>query len=96
MQEKLSAQKGSAVVACAQADCCYPPYMSTAVDAIYQKGLLQLLAPLPLPEHSRVRVAVELVSDDPERSEWLAQSQRQLETVWDNDADDVFNELLAS
>lgn len=69
--------------------------MSTAVDAIYQNGLLQLVAPLPLPEHTRVRVAVELVSDDPERSEWLAQSQSQLETVWDNDADDVFNELLA-
>ena len=70
--------------------------MSTAVDAIYQNGLLQLMAPLPLPEHTRVRVAVELVSDDPERSEWLSQSQRQLETVWDNAADDVFNELLAS
>jgi len=96
MQEKLSAQKGPAVVACVHADCCYFHCMSGAVDAIYQNGLLQLLAPLPLPEHTRVRVAVELVSDDPERSEWLAQSQSQLETVWDNDADDVFNELLAS
>lgn len=96
MQEKLWGQKGAVVVACAYADCCYFVRMSTAVDAIYQNGLLQLLAPLPLPEHSRVRVAVELVSDDPERSEWLSQSQRQLETVWDNDADDVFNELLAS
>ncbi|WP_395743020.1 antitoxin AF2212-like protein [Prosthecobacter sp.] len=70
--------------------------MSTAVEAIYENGLLQLLAPLPLPEHSRVRVAVELLGDDPERSEWLSQSQSQLEKVWDNDADDVFNELLAS
>lgn len=85
-----------AAPACTYADCCYPRLMSTAVDAIYQKGLLQLLAPLPLPEHSRVRVAVELVSDDPERSEWLSQSHRQLEKLWDNDADDVFNELLVS
>jgi len=70
--------------------------MSTAVEAIYQKGLLQLLTPLPLPEHSRVRVAVELITDDTERSEWLSHSQHQLETIWDNAADDVFNELLAS
>ncbi len=70
--------------------------MSTAVEAIYQKGLLQLLTPLPLPEHSRVRVAVELITDDTERSEWLSHSQQQLETIWDNAADDVFNELLAS
>jgi len=95
MQEKLWAQKGPAAPACVHADCCCFHCMSTAVDAIYQNGLLQLVAPLPLPEHTRVRVAVELVSDDPERSEWLAQSQSQLETVWDNDADDVFNELLA-
>ncbi len=78
------------------ADCCYSLCMSTAVEAIYQKGLLQLLTPLPLPEHSRVRVAVELITDDTERSEWLSHSQQQLETIWDNAADDVFNELLAS
>lgn len=92
----MRTNQGMAAPACTRAVCCYPQLMSTAVDAIYQKGLLQLLAPLPLPEHSRVRVTVELISDDPERSEWLSQSQRQLETVWDNDADDVFNELLAS
>jgi predicted DNA-binding antitoxin AbrB/MazE fold protein len=68
--------------------------MSTAVDAIYEKGFLQLLSPLPLPEHSRVRVAVELIEEDSERAEWQAQSQRRLQGVWDNDADDVFNELL--
>ena len=27
-------------------------------------------------------------------SAWLAQSERRLREVWDNDADDVFNELL--
>jgi len=96
MQEKLWAQKSPPALACATADCCYPQCMSIAVDAIYQNGLLQLMAPLPLPENIRLRVTVELIGDNPERSEWLTQSQRQLETVWDNDADDVFNELLAS
>ena len=70
--------------------------MSTAIEAIYQNGLLHPLTPLLLPEHARVRVAVDIVPDDPERAEWLAQSQQRLQAVWENDADDVFNELLAS
>jgi predicted DNA-binding antitoxin AbrB/MazE fold protein len=68
--------------------------MTTAVDAIYEDGLLRPLHPLPLPEHTRVRLSVETVTDDPERAEWLAQSERRLREVWENDADDVFNELL--
>ena len=31
---------------------------------------------------------------DWERAEWLAQSKRRLLEVWDNEADDVYNELL--
>ncbi len=29
-----------------------------------------------------------------ERAAWLTQSERRLREVWDNDADDVYNELL--
>jgi len=68
--------------------------MHTAVDAIYENGLLRPLQPLPLAEHARVRVSVEMVESDPERAEWLAQSERSLRATWENDADDVFNELL--
>lgn len=71
--------------------------MSTAVEAIYEDGLLRPLTPLPLPEHARVRVSVELVKDvenDAEREAWLKQSERRLRELWENDADDVFNELL--
>ena len=32
---------------------------------------------------------------DPERTAWLAHSQRTLMQAWDNPADDVFNALLA-
>jgi predicted DNA-binding antitoxin AbrB/MazE fold protein len=66
----------------------------TAIEAIYEDGLLRLLQPLALPEHTHVRVSVEPLFDDPERTAWLAQSERRLREVWDNDADDVFNELL--
>ena len=66
--------------------------MTQVVEAIYENGVLRPLAPLQLAENTPVRVAVD--SSDDERAEWLAQSQRTLTTVWDNSADDVFNDLL--
>ena len=68
--------------------------MTTAVEAIYEDGMLRPLQPLALPEHTHVRLSVETLPDDPERAAWLAQSERRLREVWDNEADDVFNELL--
>jgi len=46
--------------------------MTTAVEAIYERGLLRLLQPLALPEHTHVRLSVETLPDDPERAAWLA------------------------
>ena len=70
--------------------------MTTAVEAIYEAGQLRPLQPLALPEYARVRVSVETIpTDDAERQAWLAQSEHRLNEVWDNDADDVFNALLA-
>jgi len=65
--------------------------VTTTVDAIYENGKLLLPKPLSLPEKSRVRVTIE---SDPERQAWLKLSEESLQKVWDNDADDVFNELL--
>ena len=69
--------------------------MTTAIEAIYEDGVLRPLQPLALPEHAHVRVSVETLPDDTQRAAWLAQSERRLRQVWDNEADDVFNELLA-
>ena len=69
--------------------------MTTVVEAIYEDGFLRPLQPLHLPEHTRVMVSVETLENDAERAAWLAQSERRLAAVWDNDAADVFNELLA-
>ena len=69
----------------------YSSTMTTIVDAIYENGKLVLQEPLPLPEHSHVRVTVE---SDLERADWLMLSEESLRKVWDNDADDIFNELL--
>jgi predicted DNA-binding antitoxin AbrB/MazE fold protein len=65
--------------------------MTTTVEAIYEDGKLVLPRPLSLPEKSRVRVTIET---DPEREAWLKLSEESLKQVWDNDADDVLNELL--
>ena len=66
--------------------------MRTTVDAIYENGKLVLSRPLSLPEKSHVRVTIE--TPDTEREAWLKHSEESLRKVWDNDADDVFNELL--
>ena len=65
--------------------------MTTTVDAIYEDGKLLLPRPLLLPERSHVRVTIE---SDVEREAWLKLSEESLRRVWENPADDVFNELL--
>ena len=65
--------------------------MTMTVEAIYEHGKLLLPKPLSLPEKSHVRVTIE---SDTEREAWLKLSEETLMKTWDNDADDVFNELL--
>lgn len=66
--------------------------MTTIVEAIYEQGKIVLPRPLSLPEKSPVRVTIE--SGDAEREAWLKLSEASIKKVWDNTADDVFNELL--
>ena len=69
--------------------------MTAMLEAIYEAGQLRLLQRLALPEHTRVLVRVETPGDDAERAAWLAAGELSLTKVWDNGADDVYNELLA-
>jgi predicted DNA-binding antitoxin AbrB/MazE fold protein len=69
----------------------YPSAMIATVNAIYEDGKLVLQQPLPLPEHAHVRVTIDT---DLEREAWLKLSEESLRKVWDNDADDIFNDLL--
>ena len=65
--------------------------MTTTVEAIYESGKIVLPCLLSLPEKSPVRVTIET---DAEREAWLKLSEESLAKVWNNDADDVYNELL--
>ena len=67
--------------------------MTTTVDAIYEHGKIVLPRPLSLPEKSHVRVTIE--TNDPEREAWLKLSEESFAKVWDNDADEVYNQLAA-
>ncbi|MGZ4973220.1 MAG: antitoxin family protein [Limisphaerales bacterium] len=67
--------------------------MSTTIEAIYEDGKLVLSHALPLPEKAHVRVTIE--SNDVDREAWLKASEQCLMKIWDNPADDVFNELLS-
>jgi predicted DNA-binding antitoxin AbrB/MazE fold protein len=69
----------------------YSSAMIKTIDATYEDGKLVLEQPLPLPEHTHVRV---IIDTDSERAGWLALSEESLREVWDNDADEVFNDLL--
>ncbi len=70
--------------------------MTTTVEAIYEGGKLVLPSPLPLPERAHVRVTIEtgIPDTDAEREVWSKISEQSLLKVWDNPADDIFNELL--
>ena len=67
--------------------------MTTTVEAIYENGRLLLSKPLSLPERARVRVTIE--TTDAEREAWLKLSEESLQRAWNNDADDVYNDLLS-
>ena len=69
--------------------------MTATLNAIYEAGHLRLLGTIKLPEHALVRVQVQDLRDDADHAQWLAQSERTLSQVWDNEADDIYNELLA-
>jgi predicted DNA-binding antitoxin AbrB/MazE fold protein len=69
--------------------------MNIAVDAIYEEGKLRPLSPLDLPENTMVRISLETAGYDAGRREWLAQCERSLMEIWDNEADDVYNALLS-
>ncbi len=65
--------------------------MLTTLWATVRQGKIELLESTDLPEGNKVLVTF-LPSD--ETDFWLKASQTSLNTVWDNDEDEVYGQLL--
>lgn len=65
--------------------------MMNTVWAIVREGKIVPLEDIEVPEGTRVLVTL-LPEDD--SSFWLAASQRSVDAVWNNEADDVYAKLL--
>jgi hypothetical protein len=59
--------------------------------ATVRQGKIELLEPGELPEGTRVLITV--LPDD-ETEFWLQTSQVSLDTIWDNNEDDIYAEIL--
>ena len=65
--------------------------MMQSVWGTIQKGQVEIAEPFELPEGARVLLTV-LPGDDDEF--WVAASKDSLATIWDNEQDDIYAELL--
>ena len=71
--------------------------MLATVPATYDHGVLRLAQSLPLPEQAAVMVTVRY--DEPtgvqETDDWRRQSLAAFTATWNNEADEIFNELAS-
>ena len=65
--------------------------MLKTLQATVRQGKIELLEPGELPEGTRVLITV--LPDD-ETEFWLQISQVSLDTIWDNNEDDIYAEIL--
>ena len=65
--------------------------MLTTVQAIVENDQIKLLEKIPLEAGQKLLVTF---LNDPEFQFWTAASQSSLDTIWDNEEDDVYAQLL--
>ncbi|MEA5577048.1 hypothetical protein [Anabaena sp. UHCC 0451] len=65
--------------------------MLKTIWATVRQGKIELLEPGEIPEGAKVLVTI--LPDD-ESQFWLQTSQVSLDTIWDNNEDDIYAELL--
>jgi predicted DNA-binding antitoxin AbrB/MazE fold protein len=64
--------------------------MMNTVKAIFREGRIELLERIDIPEGAEVLVTI--LPDDAEF--WLQASKPSLASVWDNEEDDIYEQLL--
>ncbi|MBX3060988.1 MAG: hypothetical protein KF770_31405 [Anaerolineae bacterium] len=65
--------------------------MLTTVKAIVEDNQIKLLETIPLRSGQRLLITF---LNDPESQFWSEASQSSLDTVWDNEEDDIYAQLL--
>jgi hypothetical protein len=65
--------------------------MPKTVWATFSQGKVELSEPIAIPDGTRILVTI--LPDD-ESDFWLQASRTSLATVWDNDEDDIYAQLL--
>lgn len=65
--------------------------MPKTVWATFRQGKVELLEQMDIPDGARVLVTI---LPDEEDKFWLKTSQVSLDTIWNNDEDDVYAQLL--
>lgn len=66
--------------------------MLNTIRAVVRDGRIELLEPVSLPNGLHVLVTI---LNDEDQTFWQKVSERSLQTIWDNNEDDVYAELLA-
>lgn len=64
--------------------------MLSTIKAVIKDGKIELLEQIDIPEGTSILVTV--LSDENEF--WMGASQPSLASIWDNDADDTYEQLL--
>ena len=64
--------------------------MMNTVKAIFKQGRIELLEQVDIPEGTEVLVTI--LSDEAEF--WLRAGESSLASVWDNEEDDIYEQLL--
>jgi hypothetical protein len=64
--------------------------MMNTVKAVVREGRIELLEQVDIPEGTEVLVTI--LSDEVEF--WLGASESSLASVWDNEEDDIYEQLL--
>lgn len=65
--------------------------MNTTIEAVIKNGHIIPLESVELIEGAKVLVTLSEMND---REFWLSSSEASLDTIWNNDEDDVYAELL--
>ena len=67
--------------------------MQNVARAVFHDGRVELVDPIQAPEGARLLVTI-VTEEDEEKAFWLAASMPAMRALWDNEEDDIYEQLL--